>query len=264
MCELLGLNANSPADMRLSFSELKVRGGVTDIHADGWGMAVYANRGCQTFHDEVASCRSSVANFIEHNPIKSKIIISHIRKANRGKICLENTHPFTRTLWSAEWSFAHKGQLNGIKHKLLNEFQPIGSTDSEYAFCYLMNCIHEEFKNKPRSKKQLWQFIKQVADEINQMGVFSFLLSDSHYLYAYCGKELYWVKRQYPFGEAEYIDTHNKVDFNKYMQNDDVITMVASQPLTRNENWHAMQKNQLCVFKEGVLQTCLTNPKHIN
>ena len=55
MCELLGLCANEPADIRFSFSGLKQRGGKTGVHKDGWGISLYDGRASRTFHDPEAS-----------------------------------------------------------------------------------------------------------------------------------------------------------------------------------------------------------------
>ena len=41
MCELLGMSANIPTDIRFSFSGLMQRGGRTGPHSDGWGIAFY-------------------------------------------------------------------------------------------------------------------------------------------------------------------------------------------------------------------------------
>src|SRR5687768_14465350 len=99
MCELLGLNAKEPSDITFSFSGLMQRGGKTGCHKDGWGLGFYEGNACRIFLDPAPSCHSELANFIKRYPIKSKIIIGHIRKANRGRVCLENTHPFSRELW---------------------------------------------------------------------------------------------------------------------------------------------------------------------
>ena len=102
----------------------------------------------RSFHDPRASVASEIAALIQRHSIKSKIIISHIRKANRGKVCLENTHPFSRELWGCSWVFAHNGQVTGIKKRPLTFYQPIGATDSEHAFCWMMGQIREKFPEK--------------------------------------------------------------------------------------------------------------------
>ncbi len=251
MCELLGLSANTPADIRFSFSGLKQRGGKTGIHTDGWGISLYEGRGSRSFHDAEASAESHVADFFQHTSIKSKIIISHIRQANRGKVCIENTHPFSRELWGCDWVFAHNGQLKGIKKKALQFYHPVGTTDSEYAFCYLMGRIRQEFSERPTKNKELWLLIKSVADEIRQHGIFSFLLSDSRSMYAYCSNKMCWVTRQYPFSEARLIDTGEVINFNSHLSKNDIITVIASSALTDNEQWHCMEKGEFRIFNNG-------------
>lgn len=101
MCELLGMSANVPTDIVFSFTGLMQRGGRTGPHRDGWGIAFYEGRGLRLFQDPAASCESEVANLVQRYPIKSEVVIGHIRQANVGKVCLSNTHPFVRELWGA-------------------------------------------------------------------------------------------------------------------------------------------------------------------
>jgi len=48
MCQLLGMNCNTPTDVTFSFSGFAQRGGVTDHHADGWGIAFLRVTACGT------------------------------------------------------------------------------------------------------------------------------------------------------------------------------------------------------------------------
>ena len=41
MCQLLGMNCNVPTDICFSFAGFHRRGGSTDHHADGWGIAFF-------------------------------------------------------------------------------------------------------------------------------------------------------------------------------------------------------------------------------
>ncbi len=45
MCQLLGMNSRLPASLTLSFTGFSQRGGCTDHHADGWGMAFFESEG---------------------------------------------------------------------------------------------------------------------------------------------------------------------------------------------------------------------------
>ena len=251
MCELLGMSANIPTDICFSFTGLMQRGGKTGPHRDGWGIAFYEGRGCRTFHDPNPSAESEIARLVQRYPIKSLIVISHIRRANRGRVCLENTHPFTRELWGRHWVFAHNGQLRGVKRLPLAFYRPIGSTDSEHAFCWLLDRVRARFPEPPRRPEALWRHLHTLARELNPRGVFNFLLSDSRHLYAHCGTQLSWLTRRAPFGEARLMDADMTVDFQRETTPADIVTVVATRPLTDNESWTMMEPGALAVFDAG-------------
>lgn len=251
MCELLGLNANVPTDICFSFSGLVQRGGRTGPHRDGWGISLYEGRSSRSFHDPRASVASEIAALIQRYSIKSEIIISHIRRANRGKVCLANTHPFQRELWGRSWVFAHNGQLKGIKRRKLRHYLPVGTTDSEHAFCWILDRIRTDFGNRPQRGRELWKYIRDLAQDLDDYGVFSFLMSDSYSLFAYCSNYLCWITRRAPFGKARLIDTGETVDFSRETTPKDVVTVVASRPLTDNEDWSTMDKGEFLVFQNG-------------
>ena len=60
-----------------------------------------------------------------------------------------------------------------------------------------------------------------------------------------------WVTRQYPFGKAHLIDTGEVIDFNTRLDREDVITVIASEALTDNEEWHRMEKGEFRIFNNG-------------
>ncbi|MBV1876390.1 MAG: class II glutamine amidotransferase [Pseudomonadales bacterium] len=251
MCELLGMSASVPTDICFSFAGLMRRGGATGPHRDGWGMAFYEGAGYRAFHDPGASADSEIARFMQSYSIKSTNVICHIRKANRGRVCLENTHPFSRELWGKVWTFAHNGQLKGIKKRPLNFYQVVGTTDSEYAFCWLLDQIRQRFPKGQKNPKTLQSFIRELISDLSSLGVFNILMSDSAVLYAHCSTSLHWLTRRAPFGEAKLLDADIEVNFADHTTPDDVVTVVATEPLTSNENWQKMASKELRVFKLG-------------
>ena len=251
MCELLGMSANVPTDICFSFSGLMQRGGKTGPHKDGWGIAFFEGKGVREFKDVDASASSEIAEFVKHYPIKSHVVVSHIRQANSGRIALENTHPFSRELWGLPWVYAHNGQLKGIKKKQLNHYRPVGTTDSEYALCYLLDRLKEDYSVRPRSRKALFSRMHNVLREIGSHGVFNVLLSDSDYLYCYCTTKLCWITRRAPFGVAELKDDDVLVNFKDETTPNDVVSVIATAPLTTNEQWNVMEEGELIVFKKG-------------
>jgi len=253
MCELLGMSANVPTDLCFSFSGLIRRGGVTGPHKDGWGITFYEGKGCRTFLEPKPGAYSAIARLVQQYPIKSKIVIAHIRRANIGSVCLENTHPFTRELWGQNWTFAHNGRLIGIKKKKLNYYRPIGTTDSEYAFCWILDSIRQSFRQKP-SGRAMDALIKDLLNELNQLGISNILLSDGVRLYAYCSTSLSWITRKAPFGRATLIDKDVQVDFQKETSSKDIVTVIATRPLTSNEHWDLIPPGDLKVFLNGSLE----------
>ncbi len=254
MCELLGMNCNVPTDIRFSFSGLIERGGRTGVHRDGWGIAFYEGRGCRTFHDPLPSCHSEMAKFLRSQSLKSCNVISHIRKATHGKVCLENTHPFLRELWGRSWSFAHNGKLKGIKKWPLKFYQPVGTTDSEYAFCWIMDQVRKKYPKPPKSTSQLKVFINGLADEVAALGIFNMLLCDSKFLYCYCGTQLSWITRRAPFGKASLIDKDWTIDFREFTSVGDIVSVIATIPLTKDESWTIMEPGNFKCFQNGI--TC--------
>ena len=135
MCQLLGMNANTPTDVMFSFTGFATR---AEEHKDGFGIAFFEGNGARLFVDAQSARDSPVAEMVRRYPIRSENVIAHIRKATQGRVALENTHPFVRELWGRYWVFAHNGDLKGFAPRLHGAFRPVGDTDSERAFCWLM------------------------------------------------------------------------------------------------------------------------------
>lgn len=253
MCELLGMSANVPTDICFSFAGLMQRGGRTGPHRDGWGIAFYEGKGYREFRDPEPSAHSAIAELIRSYPIKSHIVISHIRQANVGRVCLENTHPFSRELWGRIWTFAHNGQLKGSRGLPLGLYRPVGTTDSERAFCWLLEEVRRRFPAAPRRAGALWRSVAEACDRLEKLGVFNILLTDSRHLFARCSTKLCWITRRAPFGPARLSDADLAVDFSQETTPDDVVTVVATEPLTADEEWQRMTPGELCVFEAGEL-----------
>jgi predicted glutamine amidotransferase len=82
MCQLLGMNANTPTDVMFSFAGLAVR---AEEHKDGFGIAFFEDRGLRHFIDHHGARTSPVAELVKRYPIRSDNVIAHIRKATQGR-----------------------------------------------------------------------------------------------------------------------------------------------------------------------------------
>ena len=84
MCQLLGMNCNTPTDIGFSFAGFSKRGGLTDHHTDGFGIGFFEGRGLRLFLDDKPSAQSPVAELVRNYHLKSENVIAHIRKASQG------------------------------------------------------------------------------------------------------------------------------------------------------------------------------------
>ena len=252
MCELLGMNCNVPTDICFSFTGFQARGGLTDVHQDGWGIAFFEGKGVRQFLDPKPSAYSPVAELVRKYPIQSKNVIAHIRKATQGGVALENTHPFMRELWGYYWIFAHNGQINQFDTTHLNsDFCPVGNTDSEAVFCWILQKLRSKFGYQRPSDENLFEEIRDLSQQIGLHGEFNFLLSDGESLWVHCSTHLSYLIRQSPFSTARLKDQDVTVDFNQLTDANDRVAVIATFPLTDNETWTEMEPGTLWLFNNG-------------
>jgi predicted glutamine amidotransferase len=251
MCQLLGMNCNTPTDICFSFTGFHVRGGLTDEHRDGWGIAFFEGRGCRVFIDPAPSCTSPIAELVRNYPIRSLNVIAHIRKATQGAVNLENTHPFMRELWGRYWIFAHNGDLKGLQPEFDGAFLPAGTTDSERAFCLILQSLRRRFPHGEPTREALFDVLAALSHEIGAHGDFNFLLSNGDSLWAHCSTKLAYIVREAPFSHAHLNDQDVTVDFSELTTPEDRVAVIATTPLTDNETWTPIEPDSLVMFHHG-------------
>lgn len=254
MCELFGLCSNKDVSISFSWHGFVKRG---RKHRDGWGVAWYVPKfyrgkyigmGVALVKEPRPSVSSPVAKLLEHG-IRSNIVISHVRLATSGEPSYVNTHPFVRLLNGVEWVFAHNGSVEGVKSIKLTYYHPAGETDSEHAFCYIMdNLVGIE-------EAELFENILSIVNDVSDYGSFNFLMSNGTYLFAHTNDgRLYYLLRHPPHrGYARLIDDEDfRIHLGEMKSDDEFATLIATKPLT-DENWIQMDLEKLYVFRDGDL-----------
>ncbi len=249
------MNCNVPTDIVFSFTGFAHRGGRTDTHHDGWGIAFFEGAGVRHFVDHQAAIASPIAELIKHYPIKSLNVIAHIRKATQGQVALENCHPFVREMWGRYWVFAHNGDLKGFEPVLDGPYRPVGNTDSERAFCFLLQQLRDRFGDTPPAMPVLRAAIADLVAIIARHGTFNMMLSDGTALFAHCSTKLCYVVRKYPFTAACLADEDLSVDFSQVTTPNDRVAIIVTTPLTTNETWTEFAPGELKVFVDGLPQS---------
>jgi glutamine amidotransferase len=187
---------------------------------------------------------------VRRYPIRSENIVAHIRKATQGGVTLANTHPFVRELWGRYWVFAHNGDLQGFAPGLHGAFRPVGETDSERAFCWLMQELAKAHAKVP-TVDELTATLREIAPVPAAHGSFNFMLSNGQALWAHCSTRLHHLVRQHPFARASLQDDDVTVDFAEHTSARDRVAVIVTEPLTTNEAWTAFAPGELRVFVEG-------------
>lgn len=259
MCQLLGMNCAAPTDITFSFKGFSQRAGITSDHSDGFGIAFFEDKACRIFVDNQSAVVSPIADLVRNYPIKSRNVIAHIRKATQGKITLENSHPFMRELWGRQWIFAHNGDLHNFQPHLSGRFTPVGSTDSELAFCYLLEQLVLKFGYFEPSLNDIFSLLEEISPKIAEYGTFNFCLSNGQALFSYATTKLHWIVREYPFQYARLVDIDVDIDFSKFTTEEDRVAVITTEPLTQNEIWTAYQPGEMILFRDGkVIKTATT------
>lgn len=251
MCQLLGMNCNVPTDICFSFTGFRKRGGGTDIHRDGWGIGFFEGKGARVFLDPAPSAHSPVAELVRSYPIRSLNVVAHIRRATHGVVTLKNTHPFIRELWGRYWLFAHNGHLPHFTPPLDGSVTPVGDTDSERIFCWMLQSLRQKFGQTPPGRDDLFSELRRLTLEFAGLGISNFLLSNGDTLVAHCSTRLNYIVRKAPFHEAHLTDEDVTVDFRQLTTQNDRVAVITTLPLTDNEDWVAMKPGTLWMFHEG-------------
>ena len=266
MCELFTISSIEPTNVTFSLDEFSKHGGLTGPHKDGWGIAFYEDRDVQIIKEASGASDSECLSFIKSHHIQSKLVISHIRRATQGEVKLENTQPFCRELGGRMHIFAHNGDLKGItadknlKHSI---FHPVGSTDSEYAFCSLMNLLKELWLSElPPTIEDRVKVVAHFAEIIRKYGPANFIYSDSELLFAHGHKRTHENEEKYRPPGLHFLSRECFIDLDKQQEiiglkiesllKEQKVILIASVPLS-TENWSPLNEGELVVLKKGAI-----------
>ena len=197
MCELFGLSSHQPAALTYSLNEFALHGGSTYKNNSGWGIAYFQGREALLVKEPEPASDSPWVRFIAEQQIKSNCVVAHVRLATVGSPALENTHPFRRALAGQVHVFAHNGTLKGLKDDIspgrMNH-HPIGDTDSELAFCVLMDemqKLRQASSTTPPTIEERLETFAGFASDMRKRGSANFLYSDGEALYVHADQRIY-------------------------------------------------------------------------
>ena len=266
MCELFAMSSAEPATISFSLHELARHGGGTAPHKDGWGVAYYENNDVRLIRDTSCASKSPWIQFLEQQNLRSKMVMSHLRKATDGAIAIHNTQPFARELGGRMHLFAHNGHIPTIKdcdEFVLGSFKPIGDTDSEFAFCVLLERLRSiwDGKDETPDAEQRFEIVARFAQEIGKQGLANFLYSDGELLIVHGHRRnqtdgsfrapgLFLLQREC---SSRTVAPESGAGIRINAPNQTVV-LVASVPLT-DEAWEPLGEGDLVAIAAGEIKT---------
>ena len=262
MCELLGLSSNLPATLNLSLERLAEHGLPPNSIRDGWGVAWYEGADVRLIKDAGPADTSDWLRFIGQHDLRSSIVMAHIRKATMGAPSYRNAQPFLREMAGRMHSFAHNGWLPCIGQMpdfRSSRFAPVGETDSEQAFCSLLDRLAKIWRGPgdiPPLEQRL-DLVNAFASDLRPLGPANFLYSDSDALFAHGDRRKSTVTGKVAAPGLVFLQ-HECLATGRAITGDgitvsgarQIITLVASVPLT-TEPWQAMAEGEVIAFQAG-------------
>jgi predicted glutamine amidotransferase len=262
MCELFAMSSRAPATVSLSLEEFARHGGGSGPHRDGWGIAWYDELDARLVREPFAAANSVCVKLLQRHPFESQLVISHVRFATQGSLALKNTQPFARELRGRMHVFAHNGDLSGVRSRpelALGSFWPVGDTDSEHAFCALLERMRGLWRapEPPPSEARL-QIVAKFAADIRPLGPANFIYSDGELLFVHRDRRthergapprapgLYVLSRRCTGGARTLANVGMQID----SPGEQEVVLAASVPLTE-EDWRPLGDGEIVVARAG-------------
>ncbi len=266
MCELFALSSNRPATVTFSLRLFARHGGDEGPHRDGWGIAYYENHDVRLIKEAEPASDSDWVRFIENHALRSRMVLSHIRRATQGDLVYANTQPFVRELGGRMHVFAHNGDLDAIRANpafALERFHPVGETDSEWAFCALLErlaSLWDESSGKAPDLARRMAVVAKFAAELRSLGPANFLYADGDAIFAHGHRRhqaangrieppglVLLCRRCHPEADGPEDVVADGLDVRLDAQE---VVLAASVPLT-DEPWRPLAEGELVALRDG-------------
>jgi predicted glutamine amidotransferase len=273
MCELFAMSSRFPTNVRFSLEAFSRHGGLEGPHKDGWGIAYYADEDVRLVKEPQPAFDSACVRFIQEHPFATTTVLAHIRKATRGTVAMKNCQPFARELGGRMHLFAHNGDLDpgGLRAELpLGGFRPVGDTDSEYAFCGLLERLRPLWlRSVPPALDERLSAVAEFAAAVRPLGPANFLYSDGDALFIHGHKRfhgdgagakppgLHVLCRRCAAPSGPWVAE----GLSLALDADQDVILAASVPLTAETGWRALAEGELLVAQRGRFPAGIAFPR---
>ena len=255
----MSFDANASPVVRFQDPEATGLPGIQRLY--GWGLGWYPNseRGASVLKDPSSSGGGSVGDVLgDWKRFRSTLFIGHMRGHNRPRN-QQDAQPFVRSYGGHQWIFAHDGDFRPGYATALPlpddpSFEPLGRTDSEHAFCWILARLHER-----RARTLMDVAAPEIVawlQTLNGLGALNMLLSDGDVLLAYRDQgesnSMYWTRRVPPHAHVELEGAAVSIDLDAPADSNRTGIVFSTTPLS-NDEWQPLEPGQMVLARRGSL-----------
>ncbi len=228
MCEIFCFNSDKPKQVNEC---LECFYNHSENHPHGWGLANMQNNKAMIDKEPVkASCSQHLKDILS-NPVVGKNVFAHIRLATVGEIISPNCHPFTEADDNnRSWMLIHNGTIFDYPELDKYKDKENGDTDSERILLFIIDKINEfeAEKGSLSTIRERFNLLDNLITDLSKNNKVNLMIYD---------------------GDLTYIHSNMK-DSLFYLKNDEGF-LIASTPLTDDENWKPVELNKLFGLIDG-------------
>ncbi len=256
MSDVLALNFDGVSSPSI---RLKLQGHSQHRHRLGWGFGWYP-------HDQQAAAVTkdpsahdtmiATESLADWASFRSTTFLCKSMGAAEGYTHHE-TQPFSRSFAGRDWLFMHNGDLDKVEldklHKTKSRFlEPMGTTDSELAFCYLLGLLRTSDARQLSDIKP--QKLLKWLQQLDPLGSADIIITDGVSLLCYQG-----TQPNKAFGYALSKPPHVATAFNSDMAQLDLndprdgyrsMLAISTTPFD-GLVWNQLQPGQMILARRG-------------
>ena len=252
----LSFDAKSSPSLDLHLPELAAAS-----HSQGWGLGWYPDDQSSAMVTKDPGARSKkvpVASITDWGSFRSTVFFCKVRGAENG-YGHADAQPFARSFAGRDWLFMHNGdlekpELEKLHGTRLRMMEPLGSTDSELAFCNLLTQVQET--NARRIADVDAGRWLEWFQRFDRLGSSDMYISDGESILVFHGskspKNLYYSRVQPPDNKETLSSPAVDLSLNDPRDNYRSALIVSSSPFNQRE-WVTMEAAQLIIIRRSVI-----------
>jgi transglutaminase-like putative cysteine protease/predicted glutamine amidotransferase len=230
-------------------------------HPLGWGVAWYPNdnQAAIVKKDPVArGTELQMETLADWTNFRSTVFFCKAKGAASGYTHHE-TQPFSRSFAGQDWLFMHNGDLDKNRlaqlHKDKSRFlEPVGKTDSELAFCYLLGKVMETEARKLSDVPN--EVLLGWFQQLDMLGSADMCISDGITLACFYGtqstRRLFYSRTQPPEQVLQYGSETMSLGLTDPRDTYRTALIISSSRFDAG-SWLQMQPGQLIIVKRGAI-----------